>query len=129
MSDSAGFWRSGRKVLLEHLSLLWVALSALLLTLSLPPYSNSLLSWIALTPLIYVLDKRSEVEGFWLGFYFGVILWLLTAYWAFIYHAVALPGVVIIMALYTAFLGACYCYLQKKLPKWPRILIDRKSVG
>ena len=115
MTSGAGFWATSRKIILDPFSLGCLLMSAVLTALCLPPYTVSLLAWIALIPLLVVLDGKTVIEGFWLGFYWGIALWGLTVYWAFVYHVVALPGLVISMALYSSLLGVLGCYLQKRL--------------
>ena len=59
-------------------SLLFAALSGWLLALSFPRPDMYLLAWVALVPLLLVMDRRPFAGGFWAGFvFFAVVLYWL----------------------------------------------------
>jgi apolipoprotein N-acyltransferase len=60
------------------------AASGVLLTLLYPPFSLSILAWVALTPLIVALDGASLLTGLFLGWLTGTIESLgVTGFWMF----------------------------------------------
>ena len=64
----------------QHLAALF--LSGLLLALALPPLNFGFLAWIALTPLMFVMEKLPRVrDGYLAGFLFGLVYFSIAMHW------------------------------------------------
>ncbi len=56
-------------------------LSGILLSLSFPKADISILAWIALLPLFFVIIKSEPLHAFWYGFIFGATFFTSLLYW------------------------------------------------
>jgi len=92
-----------------------ILLSGLLLFLSFPKFGSSILAWVALVPLFYVLQDEKPWEGFKTGFLTGLIAHVGILYW--IYHVVVQYGylpvyagiaAVLLLAAYLSLYTACF---------------------
>ena len=109
-----GAGRAGR-------DLLRVALSAALLTLSLPPYGYHLLAWVALVPVLAGIGSGSRLRAFWLLFVtcyvfdFAHVGWMLGIEGITVLN-MAVP--VILHAAYFGGFGLVAHALQRRTPRW-----------
>jgi len=97
-------------------------ISAALLILSFPRTDWSLLAWVALVPLFFVLDGQTPWRAFRRAYLSGFLFFFGTLGW-FVY--VTFPGAVLLIAflsLYFAVFGMLFVYFQK-LPVTPRVLV------
>ena len=97
-------------------------LSAALLDLSFPQIQWSFLAWVALVPLLCVLDGQKPWRAFRRAYLCGFLFFAATVGW-FVY--VTYPGAFLLVAflsLYFALFGLMFAYFQK-LPVIPRIFV------
>jgi apolipoprotein N-acyltransferase len=97
-------------------------LSAIILIVSYPQIEWWPLAWVALVPLLFVLDHSISKGAWWFGFLFGFLFFFGTLGW--LVH-VTYPGAVILslyLALFTGIFGLSYIYFRK-FPLIPRVLI------
>ena len=99
--------------------------SGLLLTLAFPPMGLSWLAWVALAPLYFVLAHRPRhwANTLWLGWLFGLTVFLVGAYW--MNELGAVPWFVLACIEATPFALMCLLcvVLWPRLPAWSRPLI------
>lgn len=88
--------------------------SALLLTLSFPPFDFGILAWIAFVPFFFALEEKALGQAFWISylsgffFFFGLLQWV---------HYVTWAGTVVLvlyLSLYTALFGVGIKFLDRK---------------
>lgn len=87
--------------------------SAVLLVLSYPLFKFPFLIWIALVPMLIMLDGKRPASAFRWAWLTGYLFFLGTHYW--IIHA-TLPGMVLLnayLAVYFGLFGLGYSYFQK----------------
>ncbi len=97
-------------------------LAALLLIISYPQLSFWLLAWVAIVPLLFILDGKSKGKAFKWGFLFGFLYFFGVLGWL-VY--VTYPGTFLLctyLALYPAIFAAGFVYF-KDLPLIPRIFV------
>lgn len=103
-------------------SLVGCILSAFLLIIAYPQIEWWQLAWVALVPLLWVLQGKSWRSAFGCGFLFGFIFFFGTLGWL-IY--VTYPGAALLclyLALYPAIFSSGTVYFQK-LPLIPRVFV------
>ncbi len=90
-------------------------LAASLLSLSFFSFNLWLFAWIGFVPLFISLERKSLLQSFIIGCFFGIIFWGLTIYW--LIHVTLLGQVVLILYL-AIFFGAfgCIFYLSGFIP-------------
>lgn len=88
-------------------ALLLSVLSGILLTLGFPKFNVSLVSWVALIPLLVALQDKNTRQTLLLGFICGLVHYLTTLYWIryVVYYYGGLP---LILAVFILFLLCCY---------------------
>ncbi len=86
-------------------------LAASLLSLPFFSFNLWLFAWIGFVPLFISLERKSLLQSFIIGFFFGIIFWGLTIYW--LIHVTLLGQVVLILYL-AVFFGTfgCIFYLS-----------------
>ncbi len=111
------------KIPIHLKNFIYCFLTALLTTMAFPRLEISILIWIALIPLMIVLDGKTLGQGFRIGFLAGFLTFLGTLYWLFHvtawFSVVAAVGVIVLLlylALYYALFGMAYCYSQLMSP-------------
>ncbi len=82
------------------------ALSGLLLAMAFPRFNWGFLAWFALLPLFLTLFSSRPKSGLLCGFIAGVIFFLTTAYWMFIFGRLAGLSFAIFQSLFFAAFGA-----------------------
>ncbi|MDP8265282.1 MAG: apolipoprotein N-acyltransferase [Candidatus Aceula lacicola] len=97
--------------------------SALLLVLSFPSMEFSFLVWIALVPLMLVLDGKSLKESFKIGYFTGIIFFGFTIHWLFLVTTLGAVLSIAYLALYFALFSIGYFYFSKQSLKLKIILI------
>jgi apolipoprotein N-acyltransferase len=101
--------------------LLRVALSAVLLTLCLPPYDLHLLAWVALVPVLLAIGSGSRLRAFWLpfatcyAFDFAHASWMLGIEGITVLN-MGLP--VLVHAAYFGGFGLVARALHRRRPQW-----------
>jgi len=99
-------------------------LSGILLTLAFPPFDLSLLAWVALVPLLLVLEGKNGMQAFSSGMLAGTAFFLGTVYWVFnsMYFYGNVPGYMSVLlvlllccylGLYVGVFGTLFGFLQK----------------
>ncbi|MCJ7613121.1 MAG: apolipoprotein N-acyltransferase, partial [Candidatus Aminicenantes bacterium] len=61
--------------------LLWVMLSGALTALAFPRLSLSVLAWVSLIPLFYVLSRRTPGQSFFLSLLAGIVFYGILLFW------------------------------------------------
>jgi apolipoprotein N-acyltransferase len=95
-------------------------LSALLLDVSFPQIEWSFLAWVALVPLLYILDGQKPWRAFRRAYLFGFLFFAATLGWCVYVTYIGTVLLVAFLALYIALFGAAFVYFQR-LPLVPRI--------
>jgi len=95
--------------------LLYSALSGLLLFLAFPPFNFFYLAFIALVPLIIVLDDAELKEVILISFVFTTVYTFGILTWIYIYNAVALPGMLIYMNFFYLIVFLLYYFISRRL--------------
>lgn len=96
-------------------SIFLAILSGLLLSLSFPSPSFSILAWFGFLPLFFSLRNKSGLQSFLLAYICGVIFWGFTVYW--LVHVTFLGTVILILylALYFGVFGPLFTAADRKL--------------
>jgi len=83
--------------------------SGVLLALSFPPINLWLLTWVALLPLLFAINKKGLFQSFALGWVTGFVMFIGQIFWLKIFH-LSIPFVLSgYLALYLGF----FCVLYK----------------
>jgi len=89
-------------------------LAASLLSLSFSSFNLWLFAWIGFIPLFIVLENKSLLRSFMIGYFCGVIFWSLTIYW--LVHVTLLGQIILILYLAIYFgVFACVVYAARSL--------------
>ncbi len=88
-------------------------ISALLFSLSFPPFPTGFLAYFALVFLFFALEGKGGWESFKLGYIWGLVTNVLLLYWITWATLPGVLGVILILSLYTAFLFLFYSWVQK----------------
>jgi len=80
--------------------LLLAVLSAFAGFAAFPPFDVSLMAWVSLVPLLYVIERSGAKEAFWYSYLAGVVFFGGVLYWLTI---VSVPGFIILVVVLGAF--------------------------
>ena len=87
------------------ISLLISLVSGLALSLAFPPAGLWPIAFVAMAPLLWLLEDSSARRGLLLGFVFGLAFYGATIYWIFLFGALAWTGLTIVLALGVGIFG------------------------
>jgi apolipoprotein N-acyltransferase len=87
------------------ISLLISLVSGLALSLAFPPAGLWPIAFVAMAPLLWLLEGCSARRGLLLGFVFGLGFYGATIYWIFLFGALAWTGLTIVLALGVGIFG------------------------
>ena len=94
------------------MKILMVIVAALLFVIPLSYPGWFFLGWLAILPLLYVLEKSSGKKGVLLGWLFGFVFMAATSYWLFIpiqsHTGIPVPIILILLVILFALLGLFY---------------------
>ncbi|MBP7652403.1 apolipoprotein N-acyltransferase [Candidatus Dependentiae bacterium] len=93
----------------------YAAVSAVLLFLSFPPFDLTWLSFVSLVPLIIALEDSSYGQIAVISCVFTTIFVLGILTWIYIYHIIALPGIIIIFNIYFLIMFLTYAFIIRRL--------------
>src|SRR3989304_6738475 len=96
-------------------TLLFILISALLFSLSFPPFPTGFLAYFSLVFLLFALEGKGGWESFKLGYIWGLVTNVLLLYWITWATLPGVLGAILILSLYTAFLFLFYSWVQKAL--------------
>ena len=88
---------------------LFCIFSAILLIFSFPLFEFNALAWVALVPLLFVLDGQTKIKAFRQGYLTGCVFFLGTLYW--IFCSAPSAGFPIIVGVFAVAAIAVYCSL------------------
>ncbi len=88
---------------------LFCAFSAILLILSFPIFEFNALAWVALVPLLFVLDGQTTIKAFRQGYLTGCVFFFGTLYW--IFCSAPSAGFPIIVGVFAVAAIVAYCSL------------------
>ncbi len=116
----------GRFLRLLRSRSLWALLSGALLALSFPGVELDFLSWFALIPLFYVLEKGSYGRNLWYGLLGGLAFFGVLLHWLYTLKEWTGPQILLIylllivyLSLYWGAFGVLYTLLKRRLgPLW-----------
>jgi apolipoprotein N-acyltransferase len=89
-------------------------LSAVLLALSFPKVSLSLLAFVSLVPLFMAMKGERPRRSFALSYLCGVVFFFMTFSWLLFVTKLGTVFLLAFLALYFGFFGIGYCWLSKK---------------
>lgn len=97
---------------------IFILISALLFSLTFPPFPLGFLAYFSLVFLFFALEKQKDWDAFKIGYFWGIITNSLLLFW--IGYAAPLAilgaiGAVLVLSLYPAFLFLCFNQIKKKL--------------
>lgn len=101
--------------------LLRVALSAALLTLSLPPHDLHLLAWVALVPVLTGIGSGSRLRAFWLLFATCYVFDFAHASWMLGIEGITVLNMAVPVLLHAGYFGGFGLVaraLQRRQPRW-----------
>ena len=87
------------------ISLLISLVSGLALSLAFPPAGLWPIAFLAMVPLLWLLEGSSARRGLLVGFVFGLSFYGATIYWIFLFGALAWTGLTIVLALGVGIFG------------------------
>jgi len=94
-------------------TVLFTLISAILFSLSFPPFPTGFLAYFALVFLFFALENKGGWESFKLGYIWGLVTNVLLLYWITWATLPGVLGAILILSLYTAFLFLSYSWVQK----------------
>ena len=100
------------KITLRNLFL--CVLSAGLLVLAFPKTDFWFLAWFGLIPLMIVLDGKSRLKAFGLGYFSGLVFFAGTLFWLGHVTIVGIIGLVIYLSLYFGLWSVFYVHFKDK---------------
>ena len=108
---------------------LWALLSGTLLALSFPGFELDWLSWFALIPLFFVLERGGYWLNLWYGLLGGMAFFGTLLHWLYTLKEWTGPEILLIyllliiyLSLYWGGFGAAYTLLRRRLRTFPRAL-------
>ncbi len=99
----------------QHIGWLFPVLSAIFLALIFPPFGVYPLVWVALAPLLMVLDHNSSKRAFMQGWRCGIVFFLLLSYWIVFVTSVGMVLLILYLAVYVALFSWAMVWLRKYL--------------
>ncbi|HPG29361.1 MAG TPA: apolipoprotein N-acyltransferase [bacterium] len=93
----------------------YAAVSAVLLFLSFPPFNYSYFVFAAFVPLIISLEDSTYKQTVIISIVFTTIFTLGILSWIYIYHIIALPGILIIFNAYFLTMFFLYSFIIRRL--------------
>ena len=114
----------------DFVSWFWAALSGLLLAAAFPKTGWDFLSWAALVPLFWAVNRKTPSQAARLGLVFGVVHFSLVVYWVVIamtvYGGVSylLAGpILILMAAFLGLYPAMFCLVTRWCAATPMLFL------
>lgn len=106
-SKKSNYYSNGGTTYRKDIALIF--LSAFLLVISFPKFDLSIVSWIALIPLLYVIQGKSVYRTFLIGWLCGVIFYTGLIYWIVVvtttYGKLSYPLGILVMLLLVSYLS------------------------
>ncbi|HPP86874.1 MAG TPA: apolipoprotein N-acyltransferase [bacterium] len=98
-----------------RLKISYAIISAILLSLCYPPFNFNFIAFVAFIPLIIALEDADYKTVFFISLTFSTIFTAVLLNWIYIYHFIALPGLLIIMNIYSLAALSLYSFISKRL--------------
>lgn len=102
---------------LKIIDFIAASLSSILLSLAFPTYNLWPLAWVALFPLFFAIHNKTPLQSFWIGWFQGIIFYLITLKWIIntmvnygnLPLFISVP-LLILLAMYLALYNALFCF-------------------
>ncbi|MFH1359781.1 MAG: apolipoprotein N-acyltransferase [Candidatus Omnitrophota bacterium] len=93
----------------------WLSVaSALLLNFSFPKIHFAFLAFVALVPFFLALDGKKPKRCFWIGYFTGILFFVMTLYWFIHVTAAGACALILYLSLYFGLFAVGYCAFSKK---------------
>lgn len=96
---------NANQLIKPKIKVLYLVISAALLTLAFPRFDFGILAFIGFIPLLYAMEGIKGPRSFWQGFIFGVHWYIFLFYWL---APVSMVGTIMMVAYQSLFMGAFF---------------------